>query len=125
MRAIIFAGLGLMLGLGPSWAGAEGASPAISPYSYRTLTCPQIVQKAREVSREVSLLLGLQPGTGGSDNTETKSAVINVWPASANAPADKMPNLRYAESQINALEQASIDSQCSILFERPAKIQTR
>jgi len=65
----------------------------------------------------------LKPGTGGTDKTETQSAVIIVWPAPTNEPADKMSKLRYAESQINALEQASIDSQCSIEFERP-KIQT-
>jgi hypothetical protein len=123
MRAVIFAGFGVFLCFSPS--RAEEASPSISPDTYRALTCPQIVQQARAVSRKGFVLSGLQPGTGGTDNTETNSAVIIVWPTSANGSADKTSNLRYAESQIDALEQASIASQCSIQFKRPAKIPAR
>jgi hypothetical protein len=72
------------------------------------------------VSRKGFVLSGLAPGTGGSDNTNTNSATIIVWPTSENGSADKISNLRYAESQIDALEQASIESQCSIQFKRPA-----
>src|SRR6185437_6929123 len=120
MRVVLCAGFGVLLSLGPT--RAQEACRPISPNTYRYLTCPQIVQDARAVSRKGFILSGLKPGTGGTDKTETQSAVIIVWPASTNAPADKMSKLRYAESQINALEQASIDSQCSIEFERP-KIQ--
>ena len=117
MRAVRFAGLAVLLCLGPGRAAEP--SPAISPGSYRALTCPQIVQEARAVSRKGFVLSGLAPGTGGTDNTDTKSAIIIVWPASASGSADKMSRLRYAESQIDALEQASIESQCSIEFKRP------
>jgi hypothetical protein len=71
------------------------------------------------VSRKGFVLSGLAPGTGGADTTDAKSAIIIVWPASADASADKISRLRYAESQIDALEQASIESQCSIEFKRP------
>jgi hypothetical protein len=117
MRVVRVVGLGVLLCVGPS--GAEEPSPPISPGSYRALTCPQIVQEARAVSRKGFVLSGLAPSTGGADNTDTKSAIIIVWPDSTSASADKMSRLRYAKSQIDALEQASIESQCSIEFQRP------
>jgi hypothetical protein len=120
MRAAVLVGLGALANVGSSWAG-EVPSP-ISPDRYRALSCGQIVQEARAVSRRGFVLSGLQPGTGGTDITETRSAVIFVWPASTNTSAEKMVNLRYAESQIAALEQASVASQCSIQFQRPDKI---
>ena len=113
MRAAAFAGLGVLLCFSPGWA--EEVSPETLASNYRFLTCPQIVREARAVSRKGFVLSGLQPGTGGTDDTATNSAVIIVWPTSANG------NLRYAESQIDALEQASIASQCSIQFKRPAR----
>ena len=117
MRAVRFAMLAVVLCLGPS--RAEEPSAAVSPGSYRALTCPQIVQQARAVSRMGFVLSGLAPGTGGADGTETKSAIIIVWPPSVSASPDKISKLRYAKSQIDALEQASIESQCSIEFQRP------
>jgi hypothetical protein len=123
MRAANFAFFISLLGLMPSWAG-EVPAP-VSRYVYRTLTCPQIVQMAHEVSRRGFGLLGLQPGAGETNSAEAKSTVIFLWPSSSKAPADQTSNLRYVESQIEALEQASIGSQCSILFERPPRTQTQ
>ncbi len=80
---------------------------------------------AQEVSRKGFGLLGLQPGAGEAKHAEAKSAVIVLWPASSKAPAEGTLNFRYIESQIEALEQASIESQCSILFERPPRIQNQ
>jgi hypothetical protein len=122
MRASSFAFFIMLLGIMPSWAGE--APPPVPRYSYRTLTCPQIVQMAREVTRRGFGLLGLQPGAGETNDAETKSAVIVVWPTSAKVPPDKTAILLYVESQVEALEQASIESQCSILFERPPQVQT-
>jgi hypothetical protein len=119
MRAIIFAAFGVLLSFTPSLA--QGALEPISPATYQKLTCPQIVQEGRSISRKAFALSGLRPGTGGSDVTATKSAVVIVWPAPPNANAEKLANLRYADSQMNALEQASIGSQCSIQFQRPPK----
>jgi hypothetical protein len=119
IRVIIFAAFGALLSFTSSGTGETLG--AISPSTYQALTCPQIVQEGRSVSRKGFTLSGLQPGTGGTDNTETKSAVILVWLASPNAPAKKLSDLRYADSQMDALEQASIASQCSIFFRRPAK----
>jgi len=120
MRAIIiFAAFGVLLSFTPSLA--QGVLEPISPATYQKLTCPQIVQEGRSISRKGFALSGLRPGTGGSDVTETKSAVVIVWPAPPSASAEKLANLRYADSQMDALEQASIGSQCSIQFQRPPK----
>ncbi len=59
----------------------------------------------------------MQAGTGGSDGSETKSAVVIVWPTMAT----NSEQLAYADSEMNALEQASIGGQCSIQFKRPSK----
>ncbi len=124
MRAAAFASFGVLLFCSsPSWA--QDASPEKLAGKYRFLTCPQIVQEARAVSRKGFVLSGLQPGTGGTDDTVANSAVIIVWPTSANGTADKISKLSYAANQIDALEQASIASQCSIQFKRPEKIPAR
>lgn len=119
MRASKFAFFIMLLSLTPSWA-LDAPAP-VSRYAYRTLTCPQIVQMAQQVSRKGFDLLGSQPGAGETNHAEAKSAVIVLWPASAKAPAGGTSDFRYIESQIEALEQASIESQCSILFERPPR----
>jgi hypothetical protein len=119
MRVIILAAFGVLLSFTPSLA--QGALEPISPVTYQRLTCPQIVQEGRSISRKGFALSGLRPGTGGSNVTATNSAIVIVWPAPLNASAEKMANLRYADTQMDALEQASIASQCSIQFQRPPK----
>jgi hypothetical protein len=118
MRVILIAGLGLLLS--PCFGLSQGAP--ISPRTYRDFTCAQLVQEGHLVSRKGFLLSGLQPGSGGTDPTETKSAVIIVWPTtSRNLSAETLSDLKYAENQIDALEEASVSSQCSIQFRHPAK----
>jgi hypothetical protein len=121
MRAVSLAGFGVLLCLGPIYA--DEVSPPISPDTYRSLSCKQILQEARAVALIGSTLLGSKPKTSGNDNTGTEATVIIDWPSSTKAPPAVTAKLRYAESQIEALELASIDSECSIEFER-LKIQT-
>jgi hypothetical protein len=119
MRIIMIAGLMLLFSPRP---GLTEPAP-ISPTTYRDFTCAQLAHEGHVVSRKGFLLSGLQPGTGGTDTTEVKSAVIIVWPAAKNLSADKLSDLKYAASQIDALEEASVASQCSIQFQRPAQKQ--
>jgi hypothetical protein len=69
------------------------------------------------MSKKGFVLAGMQAGTGGSDGSETKSAVIIVWPTMAT----NRERLAHADSEMNALEQASVGGQCSIQFQRPPK----
>jgi len=95
--------------------------PASMPSSdYRKLTCPEIAQEGRAISKRGFQLSGLKAGLGGSDSTETAPAIVIVWPvASSVGDKQQSANLALALKQIDALEQASIASQCSIRFQRP------
>jgi hypothetical protein len=91
-----------------------------SANAYRELTCLQLAQEGRAVSKQGFAASGLPAGQGGSDSTELAAAVVIVWPVSLNI-GDKQQSdkIALADSQMNALEQASIASQCSIRFQRP------
>jgi hypothetical protein len=95
--------------------------PAYTPASeYRTLTCPELVQEGRAISKRGFMLSGLKAGLGGSVGTETVPAIVIVWPV--NSPVgdtQRSDDLALALKQMDAIEQASIESQCSIQFQRP------
>ena len=95
--------------------------PAYTPASeYRTLTCPELVQEGRAISKRGFMLSGLKAGLGGSVGTETVPAIVIVWPV--NSPVgdtQRSDDLALALKQMDAIEQASIESQCSIRFQRP------
>jgi hypothetical protein len=114
MRAII-AAFAVVLSFSPS--KAEDSSEPISAAAYQKLSCLQIAEEGRSVSRKGFALSGLQPGTGGSNITETKSAVVIVWPTLRNVGAENVARLRHADRQMAALERASVESQCSIQFQ--------
>jgi hypothetical protein len=98
--------------------GLAQTSPANVPASvYREFTCLQLAREGRAVSKRGFAASGLPAGQGGSDGTETAPAIVFLWPASVH-PGDKLAS---AESQMNALEEASVGSQCSIRFQRSPK----
>lgn len=95
--------------------------PANTPSSdYRKFTCAELAQEGRAVSRNGFMLSGLKAGSGGADSTETAPAIVIVWP-STSPVGDKQRSegLALAFKQMDAIEQASIQSQCSIRFQRP------
>jgi hypothetical protein len=97
-------------------------SPDVSPTTYQNFTCLQLAHEGRSISKKGFALSGLESGKGGSDATETTSAVVIVWPTSRSVgDKQRLANLAHADSEMNALEQASIESQCSIRFQRPPK----
>jgi hypothetical protein len=115
MRALVFAAFGAILSCTSSLA--QSSPEKISSTSYNNLTCLQIAQEGRSISKKGFVLAGMQAGTGGSDGSETKSAIVLVWPA----VATNGKQLADADSEMNALELASIGGQCSIQFKRPPK----
>lgn len=95
-------------------------SPKYVPSSvYHAFTCDQLAQEGRAVSKRGFAASGLRAGQGGSDATTTASAIVIVWPEKAHG-VDKQQsdNLALADGQMNAIEQASVESQCSIRFQR-------
>jgi len=102
-------------------SGLAQNPPAYTPSSdYRKLTCPELAQEGRAISTRGFMRSGLKAGLGGRDGTETAPAIVIVWPATSPV-GDKQQseNLALASKQMDAIEQASIGSQCSIRFQRP------
>jgi hypothetical protein len=92
-----------------------------SSSDYRKLTCPQLAQAGRAISKRGFALSGLEAGLGGVDGTLTSPAIVIVWPSAAPVGDGKRSEtLVLASRQMEAVEQASIASQCSIRFQRPA-----
>jgi len=87
---------------------------------YRKLTCTELAQEGRAISKRGFLLSGLKAGLGGSDGTETAPAIVIVWPTtSPGGDKQRSENLALTLKQMEAVEQASMESQCSIRFQRP------
>jgi hypothetical protein len=120
MRVILFAGFGVLLSLTSSWAQATQLS--ISAATYRALTCARLCRRpARFRERALRCLAcSLVPAgltTPGQNQPSLSSGQLH--------PVPQPRNLRDANNQMDALEQASIASQCSIDFQRPARTYPR
>jgi hypothetical protein len=99
---------------------AQTSPPNASANAYREFTCLQLAQEGRAVSKRGFAASGLPAGPGGSDSTEKAPAIVIVWPVSSQA-GDKQQSdkIALANTEMDALEQASVASQCSIRFQRP------
>lgn len=97
---------------------AQTSSANLLANSYREFTCIQLAQEGRAISKRGFMASGLLAGQGGSDPTEKAPAIIVVWPVSLGGK-QQSDTLALADRQMNALEQASVSSQCSIRFQRP------
>jgi hypothetical protein len=104
-------------------SGLAQSSPVYMPSNnYRTLTCPELAQEGRAISKKGFMLSGLKAGLGGSEGTEAAPAIVIVWPVtSPHGYKQQLENLALADKQMDAIEQASVESQCSIRFQRPPK----
>jgi hypothetical protein len=87
---------------------------------YRNLTCTQLEQEGHATSKRGFALSGLEAGVGRVDGSKTATAVVILWPSTPPAgDGMRSDNLALASRQMEAIEQASIASQCSIRFQRP------
>jgi hypothetical protein len=95
--------------------------PASAPSpDYRNLGCPELVQEGRALSNRGFVLSRLKAGLGGTDGTETAPAIVIVWPVTSSVgDKQRSENLALAFKQMDAIEDASVRSQCSIRFQRP------
>jgi hypothetical protein len=86
---------------------------------YRKLTCSELAQEGRAISKRGFTASGLKAGLGGSDGTQTAPAIVIVWPETPVDHQQRPEDLVLAFKQLEAIEQASMESQCSIRFLRP------
>jgi hypothetical protein len=94
--------------------------PTDSPSAaYRALSCKQLAQEGRALSKRGFVASGLLAGQGGSDATLTAAATVLIWPETPRE--QRSVALALADNQMAALEQASVESQCSIRFQQPPK----
>jgi hypothetical protein len=102
-------------------AGLAQNIPASKPSDdYRKMTCPELEQEGRAISKRGFVLSGLKAGLGGSDGTRLTPATVIVWPVTSPiGDKQQSDNLALALKQMDAVEEASIASQCSIRFQRP------
>jgi hypothetical protein len=76
MRAVSLAGFGVLLCLGPIYA--DEVSPPISPDTYRSLSCKQILQEARAVALIGSTLLGSKLKPAGTITRAPKQRLLSI-----------------------------------------------
>ena len=113
-----FIGVAPLLVLVLSCTATLAQDPTLN--DYRKLTCPQLEQEGRVISKRGFMLSGLEAGLGGMESTKTTPPIVILWPSTSPVSDGKRSeNLALALRQMEAVEQASIASQCSIRFQRP------
>jgi hypothetical protein len=118
MRLIGIVTFAAALGLTPGSAQTPPVDAAAN--AYREMTCRQLTQEGRAVSKRGFAASGLPAGQGGSESTELLPAIVFVWPVSSQAPEkQQLDKLAIANHEMDAIELASIAGQCSIRFQRP------
>ena len=117
MRIIGIVTFAAALSCTPGLAQTSSANAAAN--GYREMTCLQLSEEGRAVSKRGFAASGLPAGRGGSDSTELAPAIVLVWPASQAGDKQQSDKLASASREMDALEQASVASQCSIRFQRP------
>src|ERR1700679_1118269 len=96
---------------------AQTSPPNASANAYREFTCLQMAQEGRAISKRGFAASGLPAGRGGTDSTELAPAVVIRWPAcSQAADRQRSDKIALANKEMDTLEKASIESQCSIRF---------
>ena len=98
---------------------AAGLSASWPTNEYRNLSCAELAQEGRTISKRGFTLSGLKPGLGGSDGTATAPALVFVWPEPTASEKPLPTDLVLASKQMDAIESASVERQCSIRFQRP------
>lgn len=92
-----------------------------SPIMYQNLTCPQIAVEAQAVTSQVALATGNQNQKATGDAVAFTVGMVVFWPAlflmrGDGAEAGQLANLK---GQMQALEVASAQKGCGIVFQQP------
>ncbi|WP_152465467.1 hypothetical protein [Sulfitobacter sp. THAF37] len=92
----------------------------VSPLTYQSFSCRQIVEEASRVSAKVGELSGVQNKKANDDAVATGVALVIFWPAAFFIKGDKQTasELARLKGELEALEKVSIQKNCGIKFER-------
>jgi hypothetical protein len=94
----------------------------VSPVIYQSYSCQQLGMEAQSISAKAAELSGAQDQKRSNDQVATGVAIVVFWPAAFFVGGDGQvaAQLSQLKGQANAVEQASIQKQCGIKFERHA-----
>jgi hypothetical protein len=95
----------------------------VSPIMYQSHTCQQLAQEAQGVSSRAAQVSGAQDSKRTSDAVATGVAIVIFWPAAFLVGGDgpTASELAQLKGQMVAIEQASIQKNCTIAFQRTAE----
>jgi hypothetical protein len=107
-------------------SSAEIRPSYVSPLQYQNLSCQQLGAEAERVSRRASEVAGVQDSNKTSDAWVTGAAIVLFWPAAFFVKGDGQTAAELArlKGEFEAIEQASIQKNCGLRFQRPAPAET-
>src|SRR5262245_745775 len=107
-------------------SSAEVRPSYVSPLQYQNLSCQQLGAEAERVSRRASEVSGVQDSNKTSDAWVTGAAIVLFWPAAFFVKGDgpTAAELARLKGEFEAIEQASIQKNCGLRFQRPAPAET-
>lgn len=91
----------------------------ISPLTYQSFSCSQIEQEARRIAARSAQVSGVQDKNAQGDAVATGVALVLFWPAAFFIGGNKenAAELSRLKGELDALEQASIQKNCGIVFQ--------
>ena len=124
MRGWGIADAGALCAAGCASKSSEISASYISPIMYQNHTCPQLAQEAQGVSaRAAKPCRAAQDAKRTNDQIATGVAIVIFWPAAffvgGDGPVAAGRSLQL-KGQMTAIEQASIQKNCTISFQRSA-----
>ena len=122
MRGWGIAALAALGAAGCASKSSEISASYISPIMYQNHTCPQLAQEAQSVSARAAAVSGAQDAKRTNDQIATGVAIVIFWPAAFFVGGDGpvAAELAQLKGQMTAIEQASIQKNCTISFQRGA-----
>jgi len=102
---------------------AEITPTYVSPIMYQGHTCAQLAAEAQGVSARAAQVSGAQDQKRTNDQIATGVAIVVFWPAAFFVGGDGpvAAELANLKGQMVAIEQASIQKNCAISFQRTAE----
>jgi hypothetical protein len=123
MRAFLYAAAATLLLSGCASRSSDISAAYVSPIMYQNHTCAQLAQEAQGVSARAAQVSGAQDQKRTNDQIATGVAIVVFWPAAFLVGGDgpTAAELGQLKGQMVAIEQASIQKNCAISFQRTAE----
>ena len=120
MRKLLAAVAATALLAGCATSPKDIAPAYVSPVLYQNLSCQQLAAEAARVSAAAAAATGAQQQQASKDATMVGVGMILFWPAMFFVGGDKGNAAEVArlKGEMQAIEQANIQKNCGIQFQR-------